>query len=131
MIDTINPTVHQSIDTSLSYDRRHQQRSDDDDDDDGDAANITYFQYVILDCKCVIKSTVNKLTWNRVMIVFVICFIYPRGYRIHIPTTTTNYYYIALVMTMMMWMTVCRGRTTACHPTAIDIDYQCTTSTFM
>ena len=56
MIDTINPTVHQSIDTSLSYDRRHQQRSDDvcdndddDDDDDGydgDAANITYLQYV-------------------------------------------------------------------------------------
>jgi hypothetical protein len=52
VIDTINPTVHQSIDTSLSYDRRHQQRSDDDDndgdddDDDGDAANITYLQYV-------------------------------------------------------------------------------------
>jgi hypothetical protein len=46
MIDTINPTVHQSIDTSLSYDRRHQQRSDDDDNDDddddnGDAANIS------------------------------------------------------------------------------------------
>jgi len=50
MVDTINPIVHQSIDTSLSYDRRHQQRSDDDDNDDdgydGDAANITYLQYV-------------------------------------------------------------------------------------
>jgi hypothetical protein len=75
MIDTICPTVHRSIDTSLSYDRRHQQRSDydnddgvddnDDGDDDGDATNITYSQFVevhelsILDCKCVIKSTVN------------------------------------------------------------------------
>jgi hypothetical protein len=68
MIDTICPTVHQSIDTSLSYDRRHQQRSDDDNDvgvddkddgddvnddgdddndDDGDVANITYLHYVV------------------------------------------------------------------------------------